>query len=346
VKSRINKNLFLKLCCASLAALGAVQSAAAEIKIPLQEDAEPPALLSETGIFKGRVSDLTPADSLVPYQIIQPLWVDFAVKQRWVYLPPGQKISFSAADPYGFPVGTVLIKHFRMETSRNVFINIETRLLIKKEGTDNWVGYTYKWQDSDAKLIGITENASVILNIDNSAVGGARNQTFKIPTRAQCLQCHNSSVGFVRSFRTLQLNRLNGAKSAEEKNQLAEFNKLGLFDKDIGDVAKLRAYAGMESEAPLELKVKSYVEVNCSHCHNPDPNALCNFTGLDFRFDYFNAADLVSSGHVIPGSKETSEIFKRMSSVTPFQRMPFIGSVMRDEKALKVLGAWIDGLTH
>ena len=44
------------------------------------------------------------------------------------------------------------------------------------------------------------------------------------------------------------------------------------------------------------------------------------------------------------GSKENSAIFQRMSSVQQGIRMPFIGTSLRDEPALTVVGKWIDSL--
>jgi uncharacterized repeat protein (TIGR03806 family) len=311
-----------------------------EIKIPLESGAEPPALLSATGLFAGKVSNLQPVVSLRPYETNQPLWVDFAQKQRWIHLPAGTKIVFSPKEAFGFPVGTILVKHFRMEVSRNIFQNLETRVLVKKLGENNWVGYTYQWENDDARLVVGNASPSITLQVDGSAIGGARTQVFKIPNRKQCLQCHHASVGYVRSVLTLQLNR-RGA----EGNQLEDWNRKGLFDRDIGEASQFEAYAPVENQMlPLEARVKSYLAVNCSHCHNPDPEATCSFTGLDFRYDFLKASDLVNSGHLVPGSKEKSELFKRMNSVTPFERMPFIGSVIRDEQALAAVGEWIEGL--
>jgi len=331
------KNLYLAMFFAITASKFAV---AKEIRIPLENGVEPPALFSSTGLFEGKVSNLRPISALRPYEINQPLWVDFAQKQRWIYLPEGAKIVFSAKNAFGFPVGTILVKHFRMEISRNVFQNLETRLLVKKTGENNWVGYTYQWENDDAKLVVGNDSPSIALQIDGSAFGGARSQVFKIPNRKQCLQCHHASVGYVRSVLAPQLNR-----RVAEGNQLEDWNKKGLFDRDIGDASQFEAYAAVENlMLPLEARVKSYLDVNCSHCHNPDPQAMCSFTGLDFRYDSLKALDLVNSGHLVPGSKEKSDLFRRMNSVTPFERMPYIGSVIRDEQALAAVSEWIEGL--
>ena len=303
------------------------------INIPLDPATDPPLLLSETGVL-----DEGPLD----YQIIQPLWVDFAAKRRRIFLPPGTQVVFSPTENYSFPVGTVFVKHFQMEISKNVFQNIETRVLVRKTGAlaENWVGYTYQWDGNDARLVDGRSNPEVILNIDNTAAGGARTQKFKIPNRRQCLQCHNESVGFVRSFLTRQLNT---------GQQLESLNRMGIFTEPLLPADNYEKFFKIDEQSgkldvDLEKRVKAYLDVNCSHCHNPGPSALCNFTGMDFRFDHFSSEDLVASGHLEKGNKESSAIFQRMSSVQNGIRMPFIGTALRDEAALSTVGSWIESL--
>ena len=96
----------------------------AGINIPLQQNMEPPSLLTETGLFVGPIADLQPSSELRPYQVNQSLWTDFADKQRWIYLPAGQMVGFDATEFWRFPVGTILVKHFRMEISKQRYQNI------------------------------------------------------------------------------------------------------------------------------------------------------------------------------------------------------------------------------
>ena len=322
--------------------LAAVHALAAP-NIPLEERMEPPMLLSETALFQSPVANLVPSVELRSFEINQPLWVDHAKKQRYLYLPVGQKVVFSPTEAYVFPVGTILVKHFRMETARNIFQNLETRVLVRKKDVankENWVGYTYRWDGNDARLVADRENPVLKLTIDGTAAGGARNQDFKIPNRRQCLTCHNASVGYVRSFLTGQLNRLVG-----NAQQLESLSRAGLFDHELGSARQYESFVPIaDLTHSLESRVKTYLAVNCAHCHNPDPQASCNFVGLDFRFASFKTADLLKSGHIVPGNKNGSEIFRRMNSVKPGERMPFIGSALRDESALQAFGEWIDGL--
>lgn len=338
----MHKKSFLILFLIQIAFFNGTALANTLINIPLQKDVEPPALLSNTGIFQGNIVNLEPNAELLAYDINQALWVDYAKKQRYLYLPPNEKIIFSKDQAWAFPVGTILVKHFRMETSFQIYQNIETRILVRKEGqeTQNWVGYTYRWTGEDAVLVDGRASPEVLLTVDVTADGGARVQNFKIPNRRMCLQCHNSSVGFVRSVNTEQINR-----EYSGTNQLVNWNQHSIFDKDIGTIDNFIKFSDLKDlAASPEEKVKTYLDVNCSHCHNPDPAAMCSFTGLDFRYGHFNIEDLVSSGHLVKGSKADSMIYQRMSSEVVGIRMPFIGSKLKDTLALDTIGTWIDSL--
>ncbi len=304
--------------------------------ISLEPGVEPPELLSQLNLVPGQ-------NGLRSYEIVQPLWVDFAQKERSVYIPELQKVKFSPTEAYVFPVGAVLVKDFKMEVSKGVFQNIETRVLVrKKDSADspNWIGYTYRWDGADAHLVPDQESPDVQLSVDATAPGGAREQVFTIPSRKQCLSCHNATVGYVRSFRTHQLNRLvNGV------NQLAQLNGEKLFDQDIGEVAQYEKFSALTDQSTtLAERSRSYLSVNCSHCHNPDPGALCSYTGYDFRYNSFSLPAVIAKGGIVPGVSADSEIFKRMSSEIVGYRMPFFGTYLRDEGALSVLKDWIDGL--
>jgi uncharacterized repeat protein (TIGR03806 family) len=320
----------------------ASQTALGDISIPLQAGVDPPKLLSETGLFRNPVAGLEPVAELRPYQINQPLWVDYAQKQRWIHLPAGQKIGFSATGPWKFPVGTVLVKHFWLEVSQGRFRDLETRVLVRKEGeaTENWAGYSYQWEGSDARLVPDLVSPKLEIAVDASAPGGARNQLYTIPSRRQCLQCHHASVGSVRSVRTHQLNRV-----VDGANQLDAWNGLRLFGDDIGPAAAYDAFPELRDEkVPPEKRARSYLDVNCAHCHNPDPAAFCSFTGMDLRFEQLSAKALADLGYLVAGAKDQSELFLRMESEQPGYRMPFIGTALRDPLALDVVGRWIDGL--
>ena len=105
-----------------------------------------PSNLTELGLFEapGRPAD---ADVLLPYGVQSPLWSDGAQKERWVAFPSGGQVSFSANGPWGFPEGTIFVKHFSMALDERFPAErrpLETRFLVHG-ASDGYYGVSYKW---------------------------------------------------------------------------------------------------------------------------------------------------------------------------------------------------------
>ncbi len=68
--------------------------------------------LSDYGFFTGELKNLSPAEGVIPYALNSSLFTDYAFKQRFVKIPKGSKVNYSADEVMDFPDGTVLIKNF------------------------------------------------------------------------------------------------------------------------------------------------------------------------------------------------------------------------------------------
>ena len=109
---------------------------------------KPAQKLSEYGLFKDLAARITDA-SLFRYELNNPLFTDYALKIRYIYIPPdaGPALIGKSSEVLAFPIGTVLVKTFAypqtFEKPNENIRFIETRLLIhKKEG---WKAYPYIW---------------------------------------------------------------------------------------------------------------------------------------------------------------------------------------------------------
>ena len=73
---------------------------------------EPPALLSQTGLFTD-LATLAIDPAFIPYDVINPLWSDAADKFRWFAVPNGNghndRIAYSEASEWAFPDGSVFV---------------------------------------------------------------------------------------------------------------------------------------------------------------------------------------------------------------------------------------------
>lgn len=105
---------------------------------------------------------------------------------------------------------------------------------------------------------------------------------------------------------------------------------------------------------PLELRVRSYLDANCSQCHQP--GGISN-GGMDFRYSTpLDRTGLFSPStrsapdggrlyHVTPGNIQSSEVYLRLAAVGSYA-MPPMGRTQVDEKALALLRDWIHSLSR
>ena len=189
------------------------------------QPANPPQKLSETGVFEDLVT-LTPCPSVMEYTVNSPLWSDGAGKSRWIILPG--KIEFQPQDPWKFPIGTILVKHFELKASETQDVRVETRLLINAaEG--QWYGYTYQWQDDQKDAVLLPDFATKTYQVYSpTSPGGQRSQVWTFPGRQQCTLCHNAWAGYVLGPRTEQLNLTVPGSST---NQLDQWNQNSFFSQ-------------------------------------------------------------------------------------------------------------------
>jgi hypothetical protein len=184
----------------------------AYLSMPAQPDGVFPRLLSRTGAFKD-THNLVAGDGLVPYEVIVPFWSDGATKMRWMALPDG-KIKFAPTGEWGFPKGTVFVKHFELatdETHPERKRRLETRLLVC-DAAGGVYGATYKWRadNSDADLLATNLTEPITVRTGS----GVRTQLWYYPSGQDCLTCHTANAGYVLGVKTRQLNRLSPSRLA------------------------------------------------------------------------------------------------------------------------------------
>ncbi|MGK0185766.1 MAG: putative repeat protein (TIGR03806 family) [Verrucomicrobiales bacterium] len=322
---------------------------------------QPPAILSATGAFSS-LSSLTPASGLLPYDVNASLWTDGALKRRWIAVPNNgshnsalERIGFSATEPWDFPIGTVLVKHFELNTNAgnpSAIRRVETRFIV--HATDGYYGVTYKWRadhsDADLLLGGQSENIAM-----TQSDGSVAMQTWSYPSRVDCMGCHNASAGYVLGLRTWQLNGdLTYAQTGNTDNQLRALNHLGIFspaldESQIGNY--LKSVDIHDSSAPLEDRVRSYLASNCAHCHRPGvTNAF-----FDTRFNVplsqqgiVSGAVLYSQGidgaQVIRPQSISQSIMHLRTTTLGAEVMPPIGKNVIHSEAVNILEQWINSL--
>ncbi len=311
-----------------------------------------PTLLSQTGLFSNTAT-LTPNPGVIPYDMIEPFWSDGADKSRWLAIPndgthntADEQIQFSADGNWLFPKGAVLIKHFELGGQR-----LETRFEV--HGDDGIYYYlTYKWNatETDATLLSgaLDENITV-----NGAV-----QVWHYPSRSECVSCHTSQNDHVLGLKTRYLNKeITYPISGIDANQLVTLSHLGILDATITDanVSNYMAVAAKDDpNASLEYRARSYIDVNCSYCHQP--NAL-NGAMFDARittpFSNQNILNgsllfdlgLINPKVVIPQNVSNSMMHHRMNSLVTGVAMPPLSKNVVDAAGVQLIADWINSLS-
>ena len=166
-----------------------------------------PGTLGSTGLFAD-LTDLAPSPGLIAYEPNVPFWSDHAKKRRWFRLPDAtSKIEWSRDSVWKFPTGTIWVKHFDLELTRGdpaTARRLETRVLVKTAAGAYGVSYRWNEAQTEATLVpdeGVSFDLPVVEN------GKPRPQTWQIPSRSGCMQCHTAAAGYALSFNTAQLNR-------------------------------------------------------------------------------------------------------------------------------------------
>jgi uncharacterized repeat protein (TIGR03806 family) len=323
------------------------------LRMPANADGGIPKLLSQTGAFRD-LTTLTPADSLVPYEVNVPFWSDGAEKARWVCVPSGELIHFAPTGEWSFPPGTIFVKNFEMvtdETHPDVKRRLETRLLVC-DAAGGIYGVTYKWRldNSDAELL----ETNLTEDIEIKTASGVRTQKWYYPSRADCLTCHTANAGYVLGVKTRQLNRDFKYPNGKTENELVAWKNLGLLDADFSeaDAKRFPALAGLDDTSrTLEDRARSYLDANCANCHRPNGTVA----GFDARYDTPLAEQQIVGGHVlidqrIDGARVVAphdvwrSILLMRVDTTEAYRMPPLARNTVDERGVKLLRAWIESL--
>lgn len=345
---------------------GEVLLGSVSLEIPLQHlervgvgVPDPPPRLSQIDAFSD-LATLEPHPAALPFEPLT-FWSDEASKLRWIFIPndgthdqPDEQIGFSESDPWTFPIGTVLMKHFELDldqSSDGGSIRLETRFLVRAED-GSWYGVTYRWRPdhSDADLLTTGETQDYTVQLDD---GSTRDQTWTFPSRSQCLICHNTGEGGPAGPGTHQLNRdLRYPATGRTDNQLRTWNGLGIFSPPLVEAdipSYLSARSVNDASAPIELRARSYIDTNCGYCHRPETGNRAAFDGRlstplpEQGLVWGGVLDplgLIDPSLVFPGDPSRSLIFHRTALMGPGAMPPLAKGVV-DSEGLALLDAWI-----
>lgn len=288
---------------------------------------ETPRKLSETGCID-MDDPSAPLPWLLAFDVNLPFWSDGADKQRMVAVPEGERASIADSGLVRWPVGTVLVKSFAQDDAL-----VETRLLVR-DGT-GWVGYGYAW-DEDGTDATLVQDETIAAN------------GWIFPGIRGCPACHTDDAGGPLGTTVAQLDRTITRDDASV-DQLADLVARGVI-ANPGDVDPLPQPG---DDAPLETRVRAYLDVNCSPCHREEG------TGGRADLDLRAAVALADTGLcgepsagelgldmpriVVPGDPDRSILVARIGAPGD-ARMPPLATAVVDEEGTALVRTWIEQL--
>ena len=315
------------------------------IGAPRQESLQEfPTSLSQTGLFLS-TRDHQVQPGLIPYSVNVEGWADGAHVERFMAVPNDSRIG-------DLKNGTVLLQTLSLEPATGdakSLERIETRLLTRQEG--EWVGYSYRWNEdqTDATLVGAKGDEKELVFEDDGLSGGSRRQTWRFPSRAECMTCHSRAANFVLGLTELQLNKVHDYGAVRD-HQLRTLQHIGVFTGTLPKPETDRLVDPYETSQSLDARARSYLHVNCSVCHvesgGGNSKMELGFTTTPERKNLFGARPqhdtfgVENAMLVFPGDPDRSILYQRISRRGRGQMPPLVSSIV-DERAVTLFRDWI-----
>lgn len=325
--------------------------------VNLDTNAVPYPKLSDYNFFKMPLSDFEPVYGVIPYEPVSNLFSDYAKKARFVWMPPGVAATFNGdANSLNFPIGTALVKNFYYENvvpgnSKKI---LETRLMIRL--TEEWLFANYVWNAQQTEAFLDMEGSFVPVNWIQE--GEPKEVNYRIPNGAECVTCHNiHEIPQPIGTKPQHLNR-HYAYDTGYQNQLQKLKDFGYLTDFPNQINTLVDYS--DETQNLELRVRSYLDINCAHCHSE--NGFCNYRSMRFGFENTHHPEHLgicvlpdedispwanggNPTHIIkPGDHEKSVIYYRLNTTLENIRMPLRGRTLVHEEAVTMVSQWINSL--
>lgn len=299
--------------------------------LPAPAMAQPPQL-EDTGLYAAGSARAVRAENM-PFSPQYPLWSDGTRKRRWLYLPPGTVIDASQPDAWDFPPGTKAWKEFSYER------RIETRL-IERLPDGVWRFAVYVWNAEQTAAVLAPERGATVAAAE--APGGS----YRIPSRTDCLACHEGAAVPLLGASALQLSR--------DRDPLAPHAEpRGAHDADLRSLASqgrlrnlppplLARAPRIAAPTPTARAALGYLHGNCGHCHN-DVGPLAESELVLAQASATPAASAAKTlrSLMLPGRSAGELVLQRLKSPNPYTRMPPLGVGVMDAEGAALVERWI-----
>lgn len=325
--------------------------------------------LSDYHFFNGDMKNQTPSLNVIPYTPASSLFSDYAHKKRFVWMPIGVKATFNGdSNVLELPVGAALIKTFYYDNVQpnNSTRILETRIMIRKQ--TGWIFANYVWNEAQTEAY-LDLNGSFV-NIswkdENNII---KTTDYRIPSEVQCIICHKSTQIVGGNTQTIHIPigikpqnlNFNYSYQTSTQNQLTKWIEQGYLENNFTLPNENNTTVDYnDTSKSLEKRARSYVDINCAHCHQNGKH--CDYRPMRFAFNETgNANGLTNMGVcvdtedmqnfapalgkiVTPGNINRSMMYYRLNTTNETYRMPLHGRTIIHEEGLNLIGQWINSL--
>jgi uncharacterized repeat protein (TIGR03806 family) len=331
--------------------------------------------LSDYHFFVGDLKEQIPSLNVLPFQPASSLFTDYAHKKRFVWMPIGSKATYNGDEKVlELPVGAALIKTFYYDNVQNVTPVgatriIETRIMIRK--STGWIFANYIWntEQTEAHLDLNGSYTAISWKDENNVIKSAN---YRIPNEVQCIVCHKSNalVNNQLVIRHIPIGikpqnlNFNYNYGTETKNQLTKWIEKGYLENNFNLPSQNNTTVDYnDTSKSIELRARSYVDINCAHCHQAERH--CDYRPMRFAFIETGAANGVGrtnmgvcvntsdmqdfdpnlSKVVTPGKIDKSMMYFRLNTTNEAYRMPLHGRSIIHDEGIALIQQWINSLS-
>jgi len=288
--------------------------------------------LSDLKLFDGDLADLIPNPNAFEYQLVTPLFSDYAHKLRFIALPQGEAMNFNGDGFPDFPNGTLISKTFyynnnELDLSQGRKI-IETRILIRENNM--WTIGNYLWNDDQTDAVLDDQTHIVPVSWINEQ-GENMSTDYVVPNQSACITCHSTAgettiIG--PRLRTMNFD-------VGGMNQLQRFIDNGAL-VNAPSPSSIGALPDWEDTSlTLDQRTRAYFDVNCAHCHSD--GGMCEIQStlrLQFETSFEDSKIFENRASIIFRTQEYVEGFS----------MPFIGTTLHHTEGFALIQEYIDSL--
>lgn len=325
--------------------------------------------LSDYNFFEGDIKNQKPSLNVIPYEPASSLFTDYAHKKRFVWMPIGVKATFNGdANVLELPVGAALIKTFYYD---NVQPNattkiIETRIMIRKQ--TGWIFADYVWNEAQTEAYLDLNGSTVTISWkdDNNVI---KSTNYRIPSEVQCIICHKKTETVNGNPQTIHIPigikpqnlNFNYSYGTTTQNQLTKWIEQGYLENNFSFPTENNTTINYsDTSQSLEKRVRSYVDINCAHCHQNGKH--CDYRPMRFAFNETGSANGLTnmgvcvdtqdmqnfppalSKIITPGNINRSMLYYRLNTTNETFRMPLHGRTIIHEEGINLIGQWINSL--